>query len=121
MKTETKTCPHCQLQCTGKDEIAAFFGYRIQNGSIRPQSWCRDCRSPRRMADERVETAPFEGQVQARPAPEPKVFSGDLIFTLTDQVAALVREIKDHEVEQAQRKNKLREVARELETLLGEI
>lgn len=33
-------CPHCGE----KGKVASDFGVRVLGGTVRPQSWCRDCR-----------------------------------------------------------------------------
>ncbi|HDX8429782.1 TPA: hypothetical protein RQN23_004509 [Aeromonas veronii] len=42
---EHRRCPKCHAVASQPDEIARIFGYRTINGTIRPQSWCRSCRS----------------------------------------------------------------------------
>jgi hypothetical protein len=47
---EVKQCPQCAVKATGKDQIETLFGYRNMAGEspyddIRPQSYCRTCRS----------------------------------------------------------------------------
>lgn len=40
-------CPHCGI----KGKVAKDFGVRVLGGTVRAQSWCRECRkNPRRMA-----------------------------------------------------------------------
>ena len=39
-KEPTRVCPHC-----GKEKPVSEFGYRkMENGTIRNQSWCKSCR-----------------------------------------------------------------------------
>lgn len=45
LKRETE-CPHCGI----KGQVARDFGVRVLGGTVRPQSWCRECRkNPNRM------------------------------------------------------------------------
>ena len=39
------TCPACGTRVSGREEIRSVFGFRNTNGIIRPQSWCRKCRT----------------------------------------------------------------------------
>lgn len=41
---ESHRCPKCHVVASQPGEIARIFGYRTQDGIIRPQSWCRSCR-----------------------------------------------------------------------------
>lgn len=38
------SCPHCDKEANGYDEIEELFGFRVLNGKNVPQSWCRTCR-----------------------------------------------------------------------------
>ncbi len=39
------SCPHCFVTAMGFDEIVKDFGLRnMDDGTIRIQSWCRNCR-----------------------------------------------------------------------------
>jgi len=41
-------CPNCEISASGYSEIVERFGLRdIGDGTIRVQSWCRDCRGYR--------------------------------------------------------------------------
>jgi hypothetical protein len=43
--TDPTTCPHCNLCSVGLDSILVNFGLRnMGNGTVRVQSWCRNCR-----------------------------------------------------------------------------
>jgi hypothetical protein len=43
---ETKSCPKCGIS----GDIDVEFGWRLMEGKIKPQSWCRSCRrSTRKM------------------------------------------------------------------------
>ena len=39
-----KTCPKCNINTKGKQNIEEVFGYRKCSGKIIPQSYCRKCR-----------------------------------------------------------------------------
>lgn len=40
------SCPHCFVTAMGLDEIVKDFGLRnMVDGTIRVQSWCRNCRN----------------------------------------------------------------------------
>jgi len=39
-----KTCPKCNINTKGKQNIEEIFGYRKCSGKIIPQSYCRKCR-----------------------------------------------------------------------------
>ena len=42
---ETAVCPHCGKVAKGRKQIERDFGYRnMGDGTIRVQSWCRNCR-----------------------------------------------------------------------------
>ena len=41
---ETHSCPVCGKVATSRDEIERVFGFRIDTGKERIQSWCRTCR-----------------------------------------------------------------------------
>lgn len=38
-------CPACRKIVVGRQEIDREFGFRVLSGIIRPQSWCKKCRS----------------------------------------------------------------------------
>ncbi len=38
-------CPHCGKIAENTEDIEKEFGFRHSEGSVRSQSWCRDCRS----------------------------------------------------------------------------
>ncbi|MGI0101701.1 MAG: hypothetical protein ACREA7_03790 [Nitrosotalea sp.] len=39
------TCPHCGISSSGLVSIQSIFGMRnMDNGTLRVQSWCRECR-----------------------------------------------------------------------------
>ena len=40
-----KTCPKCNVNTKGKQNIEEIFGYRKCSGKVIPQSYCRECRS----------------------------------------------------------------------------
>lgn len=40
-------CPKCSKEATSRQEIEKKFGFRNMDGIMRPQSWCRICRSDR--------------------------------------------------------------------------
>lgn len=41
-------CPNCNLEASGYSEIVEKFGLRdMGDGTIRVQSWCKDCRGYR--------------------------------------------------------------------------
>lgn len=38
-------CPHCRVEASGLDSIISLFGLRnMQDGTVRVQSWCVNCR-----------------------------------------------------------------------------
>jgi len=37
-------CPSCHKIASTDEEVEKMFGYRNMNGTVRTQSWCRDCR-----------------------------------------------------------------------------
>ena len=39
-----KTCPKCNINTKGKQNIEEIFGYRKCSGKVIPQSYCRKCR-----------------------------------------------------------------------------
>lgn len=41
----TANCPSCGICANGRIHIEKYFGFRTVDGIIRPQSWCRKCRS----------------------------------------------------------------------------
>lgn len=41
----TAVCPICRKNANGKKDIKVKFGYRNCQGTTRPQSWCKNCRS----------------------------------------------------------------------------
>lgn len=45
-------CPNCGIIAHGDDEIEEIFGFRY--GHTKPQSWCKECRSNRASASERL-------------------------------------------------------------------
>jgi len=46
MDLDYATCPRCGKTARGKREVDHIFGLRnMGNGTIRVQSWCKDCRS----------------------------------------------------------------------------
>ncbi len=50
---QTTTCPHCGV----KGQVAKDFGVRVLAGTVRPQSWCRECRkNPKRMSAKAAKT-----------------------------------------------------------------
>ena len=44
---EYAKCPKCSKEATSRQEIEKKFGFRNMDGIMRPQSWCRMCRSDR--------------------------------------------------------------------------
>ncbi len=38
-------CPQCGQKAATKGELEQMFGWRVLNGTVRPQAWCRNCRS----------------------------------------------------------------------------
>ncbi len=44
VKPATK-CPNCNRVSISAEEIEKFFGFRNMAGGVRPQSWCRECRT----------------------------------------------------------------------------
>lgn len=45
--TKKSTCPHCGIIGV----VSKDFGVRVLGGTVRPQSWCRECRkNPDRMS-----------------------------------------------------------------------
>lgn len=43
-KFQSTSCPHCKKFAVGMDSIHKEFGFRIMDGVVRVQSWCRECR-----------------------------------------------------------------------------
>lgn len=42
---DVTTCPHCGITASGEPSIQSVFGFRnMGDGTIRSQSWCRECR-----------------------------------------------------------------------------
>ena len=41
---EFAKCPNCGKKAKGHEDIEKYFGYRNITGTMKPQSWCRDCR-----------------------------------------------------------------------------
>jgi hypothetical protein len=56
--TRESECPHCGM----KGKVGRDFGVRVLGGTVRAQSWCRDCRkNPNRMGGKK-KTAPQDAQ-----------------------------------------------------------
>lgn len=52
---KTTECPHCGI----RGKVAKDFGVRVLGGTVRAQSWCRECRkNPKRMAKNGSKPAP---------------------------------------------------------------
>jgi superfamily II DNA or RNA helicase/tetratricopeptide (TPR) repeat protein len=47
-ETYEKSCPKCGITALGSEQINELFGYRNMDGQLRPQSYCRHCRSEER-------------------------------------------------------------------------
>ena len=41
----TALCPRCRRRAYGRAEIGKAFGFRAVDGIVRPQSWCKKCRT----------------------------------------------------------------------------
>ena len=54
------TCPNCGLTAKTRRVISLRFGYRVENGVERVQSWCRFCRNDakRMVVSVEMEAAP---------------------------------------------------------------
>lgn len=89
---ESKTCPRCQVEAAGRAEIDSVFGFRLMNGTERPQSYCRPCRSSLNKA-EKTEQSPVSSQkqpVQSPSSPPRTLEDEDLRFPAAKSTSAPV-------------------------------
>jgi len=47
----TAKCPKCAKLVKGHEDVQKYFGFRIMDGISKPQSWCRDCRKPKKSGE----------------------------------------------------------------------
>jgi len=47
----TAKCPKCGKSSKDHEDVQKYFGFRIMSGILRPQSWCRDCRKPKKSGE----------------------------------------------------------------------